>query len=81
MSLPTVSDSDRVALDELIGQALLCDDIRSELLSQDTRKDALKNAELSLNLWLRIMSFGDAQQRLTDQLVKCNPVRIGNGWQ
>jgi hypothetical protein len=61
MSLSTISDSDRSALNELIGRAILCDDICSELLKRHTRMEALRKTNLSLNLWLRIMSFDDAQ--------------------
>ena len=61
MSLPTISNSDRTALNELIGKAMLYDDIRSVLLKRHTRIEALKGFNLSLNLWLRIMSFDDAQ--------------------
>jgi hypothetical protein len=61
MSLATISNSDRVALNELIGKAMLYDDLCKVLLKQHTRMEALKEINLSLNLWLRIMSFEDAQ--------------------
>jgi hypothetical protein len=61
MSLATISNSDRAALNELIGKAMLYDDLCSVLLKRHTRMEALKKTNLSLNLWLRIMSFEDAQ--------------------
>jgi hypothetical protein len=61
MSLATVSNSDWAALNQLIGQAMLYDDIRSKLLKQHTRKEALDKSNLSLGLWLRIMSIEDTQ--------------------
>jgi hypothetical protein len=61
MSLTTVSNSDRAALNQLLGQAMLYDDVRSKLLKRHTRMEALDKSSLSLSLWLRIMSIGDAQ--------------------
>jgi hypothetical protein len=61
MSLATVSNSDWAALNLLIGQAMLYDDVRSKLLKQHTRKEALDKSNLSLGLWLRIMSIEDTQ--------------------
>jgi bacterioferritin (cytochrome b1) len=59
MSLETISKSDRAALNDLIGRAMLYDDLCNKLLKQHTRMEALEEFDLSLNLWLRIMSLGD----------------------